>query len=101
MPLYQIQREVPGWTDADLDAAAIRTQTCAAWFDGMEWLRSFHDSDSGRLLCYYLAESPGDLERHAKVAEVPCDLITEVHEVLPSRPAEREQPEKASRASSG
>jgi hypothetical protein len=86
MPLYQIERDVSGWTDTDLEAAAVRTQTCAAWFEGMEWLRSFHDPVAGRLLCYYRAAEPADLERHARAAEVPCDRITEVVEVLPLAP---------------
>ena len=92
MPLYQIERDVSAWTVADLEAAAVRTQTCAAWFEGMEWLRSFHDPASGRLYCYYRATEPGDLERHARAAQVPCDRIIEVDEILPLAAPEDPRP---------
>lgn len=83
MPLYQVYRGIAGWTEEDLDAAAIRTQTCAAWFDGMRWVRSFLNPAEGTLLCYYEAGSEEDVRRHAKAADVPCDRVVEVREVLP------------------
>jgi len=93
MPIYQITRDVPGWTQAELHAAAIRTQTCAAWFEGMEWIRSFHHPETGTLTCYYVAESDADLRRHAEFSDVPCDEVRAVDEYLPM-PADQFEPDK-------
>ena len=94
MPLFQITRDVSDWDESDLSAAAIRTQTCAAWFEGMQWIRSFHHPDTGMLTCYYLAASAEDLRRHAEFADVPCDEVRPVDEYLPM-PAEDFEPDPA------
>jgi hypothetical protein len=83
LPLFQVHRDITGWSNDDLEAAAIRTQTCAAWFDGMRWIRSFLNPEEQALLCYYEAASEGDVRRHAQAAEVPCGRVIEVREVLP------------------
>ena len=88
LALYQVHRNIAGWSDEDLDAAAVRTQTCAAWFEGMRWVRSYLDAAEHTLLCYYEAANEEDVRRHAEAADVPCDRVAEVREVLPFLAAE-------------
>lgn len=83
MALFQVHRDITGWTEEDLDAAAIRTQTCAAWFDGMRWIRSFLNPVDEALVCYYEAASEADIRSHAAAADVPCGRVVEVREVVP------------------
>jgi hypothetical protein len=50
----------------------------------MQWLRTFHDRESERLLCIYRSESETDIRTHALAAGLPCDTVIPVDEVLPS-----------------
>ena len=85
MPLFQIRREFPAATDRDLDAAAARSLSCLGWFDGMRWIRSYWDPRSESLLCFYEANSAGDVFAHAERASIPCDDVREVTEIQPER----------------
>lgn len=82
--LWMIERDVTGWSDADLEAAAIRAKICAVWYPNMEWIRSFYDREVGRTLCFYRAETEEDIRTHSRASGIPCDRITPVEEILPS-----------------
>lgn len=79
MPLFMVRRDVPGLTQEDIDAAAFRAITCAFYFQGLVWHRSFWDQGAGVLRCIYEAESPEEIVAHAQRARIPCDDVREVN----------------------
>lgn len=81
--LYRIRRNVGDLTKEDMDAAAFRAIVCAVQFPGLKWQRSFWDPAAGYMDCFYEAETPADLEEHARVARIPCDEVHPVNEILP------------------
>ncbi len=85
MPLFMIQRSFPGATDNDLDAAAVRAVACAPFHVGLRWIRSFWDAENEQLTCYYEANAAEDIRRHADRAQIPCDEVMMVEEILPER----------------
>jgi hypothetical protein len=85
MPVYRIDRPVGGMSDAEMDAAALRAVACMPNFAGMTWLRSYHNATTGHLTCYYEAQREEDIWEHARYAHIPCEQVTEVTEILPSR----------------
>ena len=78
MPLFMVRRNVPGISQEDMDAAAFRAITCAFYYSGLKWHRSFWDHDAGVLDCIYEAESAEELLAHAQRARIPCDEVREV-----------------------
>ena len=84
MPLYLIQRDVSGWSEADLDSAGIRSKICTRWYEGMRWVHSYYDRARGLTFCIYEAAREDDLRIHAAHAGIPCDVITEVELIDPS-----------------
>jgi hypothetical protein len=83
MPLYKIRRSLPGYTEDQLEAAALRAALCSHLFgDRVRWQRSFFDPARSEIHCIYEAEDPEELREHARLAHIPCDEITEVVEVL-------------------
>lgn len=83
MPMYAIRRHIGALTREELDAAGFRATVCAAEFDGLRWERSFWDAKRGELLCYYKAQSAEQIRQHSRQANIPCDGVAEVTEVLP------------------
>jgi hypothetical protein len=83
MGVYRIERNLAGATPADVDAAAFRAVACMHDVLGVEWVRSYFDEQSGTMTCFYRANSPADIRRHAELARIPCDAIDEVIEYLP------------------
>lgn len=84
MPLYRVDRHMGPITVEDLDAAGFRSTSCVSLFVGLVWLRSYFDVGAGQMTCYYEAERPDDIWKHAEMAHVPCDAVSEVTEYLPS-----------------
>lgn len=84
MPRFLIERDVSGWTAEDLDVAALRAKLCAPWFDGLEWIISYHDTDRHALLCVYDAHSEDDIRAHARFAGLPAGAIRQVEEIDPA-----------------
>ena len=85
MPLYRIDRNFPELSLKDIDAGAVRAVACQARFPGVRWLRSYYDSKASRFTCYYEANDPDSIRRHAEMAGLPADSITEVVEYLPEQ----------------
>lgn len=83
MPLYRIERPLGAATPEEVDAASFRAMACIPHFTGMAWLRSYYDTDTGRMTCYYQAERPQDIRRHAQMAHIPCESVAAVVEYLP------------------
>ena len=85
MPLFSIERELPGATSDDVDAAGSRAAACAFNYPGLKWISSYWDRSGGRILCIYEAESAEQIEHHSMRARIPCDKITPVEHVDPTR----------------
>jgi hypothetical protein len=83
MPTYRVERPLGEDGAAEIDAAAFRALACIPHFKGMMWLRSYYDAGIGLLTCYYAAENPDDIRRHAEMAAIPCAAVDEVVEYLP------------------
>jgi len=83
MPLYRVDRRMGALSADDLDAAVFRSLACLPHFQGLVWLRSYHDAAAGQLTCYFEAARPDDIRQHAEMAHVPCDAVAEVTEYLP------------------
>ena len=83
MPLYQIDRDLTGLDQNDMEGAALRALACAYWFEGMRWIRSFVNEETNHATCIYEANSAEDVREHAIVANIPCDEVREVKEIGP------------------
>jgi hypothetical protein len=84
MPRYVIERELPpGLTEADIDDAARRTVAVNSAMEGVRWIHSNLAVDRSKWFCEYEATSPAALREAARLAEMPCDTITEVREIHP------------------
>ena len=83
MPLFQITRYMPGWTEDEIEASGVRTQLCAGWFEGLRWIRSYQDVEREMFTCIYEAPDADTIRRHSQISEIPADEIHEVHEWLP------------------
>ena len=85
MPLYLIDRDISSFDENDLEGAALRALACTYSFQGMRWVRSFLNEETGASFCIYEAESAEDLREHAVLANLPCDEVREVTEIEPQR----------------
>ena len=84
MPRYLIERNLPlGTTEADIDDAARRAVAVNSAMDGVRWIHSNLAVDCSKWFCEYEASSPAALREAARLAEIPCDTITEVWEIHP------------------
>lgn len=84
MPRYVIERNLPeGLTEADIDAAARRAVAVNSTLDGVRWIHSNLAVDRSKFFCEYDAPSAEAVREAARLAEIPCDTVTEVREVHP------------------
>ena len=84
MPYYLIRRHMPGYDDVDLEAAGFRSVVCQKQFAGLSWIRSYWDPAKEESLCLYEAENEEDVRNHAKMADIPCDEVSQVYESSPA-----------------
>lgn len=83
MPLFSIRRDMTGMDEEQLEAASMRAAFCTYLFDErLHWIRSYFDAERHELRCIYEAASADDIREHARLAQVPCDEVTEVRELL-------------------
>jgi uncharacterized protein DUF4242 len=85
MPVYRIERHLGVATEDEIAAAAFRGVVCLRHFSNLTWIRSYFDPGAAHFTCYYEAESPEQIRKHAEMAGLPCDSITEVIEYLPDQ----------------
>lgn len=84
MPRYVIERILPpGLTEADIDHAARRIVAVNSTMDSVRWIHSNLAVDRSKFFDEYEATSPAALRDAARLAEIPCDTITEVREIHP------------------
>jgi hypothetical protein len=90
MNTYVILRR-GGWADAEeLEAVGARSnETASAMSEDILWLRSYIVAESdGRLgsVCIYRATSEEAIRRHATTADLPCDEIIPVADIVVVNP---------------
>jgi hypothetical protein len=80
--MFAIERKMTGWSDEDIDASIRRAQMCAFFFTEFRWHRSFLDRELQKSTCYYEAKYEADIREHARLADLPCDAVQLVEEVV-------------------
>jgi hypothetical protein len=78
MPRYIIERNVPGMTREQLDAAGRRSNAAIASMPGVIWIRSYVSDTEGKIYCEYDAPDAEAILEHARRAGLPVDRISEV-----------------------
>ena len=82
MPLYLIERQFA--EKLHLTQDGLRAIDGINSDVGVEWLYSFLSADENKTYCLYQAESPEDIQRAAKLANIPADKIIEVSKFDPN-----------------
>ncbi len=78
MPRYIIERNVPGMSREQLDAAGRRSNEVIASMPGVIWIRSYVSDTEGKIYCEYDAPNAEAILEHARRAGLPVDRISEV-----------------------
>jgi hypothetical protein len=78
MPRYIIERNVPGLSRQELEAAARRSIETIANMQGIVWIRSYVSDIEGKIYCEYDAPDPAAILDHARRAGLPVDRISEI-----------------------
>ena len=85
MPRYIIERNVTnlkGMTPEELakevDKGGRKSNEVLASMKGVIWIRSYISVAEGKIFCEYDAPNPEALLKHARLAGVPADRISEV-----------------------
>ena len=76
MPRYLVERTFPGLPELPVEAVVERNSD-----DGVTWMHSYVDEDTGTMLCLYEAPSPDAIIAAAKRAGIPADAVTEVNRI--------------------
>jgi hypothetical protein len=87
MPLFVVERELPGITPEALQSAGVRAKTCCVEMTGqgqpVRWLRSFFLPESARTYCYFEGGSKAVVEEANQRAKIPFVRISEALEMTP------------------
>jgi hypothetical protein len=87
MPLFVVQRELPGITPEMLTSAGLRANTCCAEISqegrSVRWIRSYFLPESSQTHCYFEGANKEVVEEANKRANIPFVRITEVVEMSP------------------
>jgi hypothetical protein len=78
MPRYLVERTFPGSPELAVDAVVERNVD-----DGVTWMHSYVNEDTGTMLCLYEAPSPEAIRRAARRSDLPVDRITQVRVLDP------------------
>jgi hypothetical protein len=82
---YLIERNLPeGLTDGDIDAAVRRAISANEGLPDVTWIGSHLSTDRRKFFCVYEAPDTGAVRESARLAEIPCDVVTEVRAVEPA-----------------
>ncbi|MCT8328880.1 DUF4242 domain-containing protein [Albidovulum sediminis] len=84
MKRFMIERNIPGIGDFSLTelcgAARASNQALASIGPSIQWQHSYVAAN--KTFCIYLAESEGDIRRHAELSGIPITSITEVPQII-------------------
>ena len=81
---YIVERNIPGAGGMSLvelcGAARASNQAIDKLGSGLQWQHSYVSAD--KIFCVYLAEDENMVRRHADLAGVPANVITEVSQII-------------------
>lgn len=87
MPVFVVERELPGITPEMLTSAGLRAKTCCAELtaegEEVRWIRSFFLPETARTHCYFEAAEAGLVERANVRANIPFVRISQAVEMTP------------------
>ena len=78
MPRYLVERTFPGPRELVVDEVVEGNVD-----DGVTWMYSYVNEDTGTMLCLYEAPSPEAIRRAARRSDLPVDRITQVRVLDP------------------
>jgi uncharacterized protein DUF4242 len=82
---YVIERNLPGGlSEGDIDAAVRRAVSVNGGVADVTWIGSHLATDRRKFFCVYEAPDAGAVRESARLAELPCDVVTEVRAVEPA-----------------
>ncbi|TVP54937.1 MAG: DUF4242 domain-containing protein [Gemmatimonadales bacterium] len=85
MPRYIIERTTGTLTRDEVEAAGRKSNEVLEGMDDVVWIRSYVSDAAGKIYCEYEAPNEEAVLRHAELAGLPVDRISEVAmEVSPS-----------------
>jgi uncharacterized protein DUF4242 len=81
---YVIERNIPKVGSLDhtqLSGVAANSNAALAKMDGkVEWVHSLVAAD--KTFCFYMAESAEDVRKHAQIAGIPANTVTEIETTI-------------------
>jgi hypothetical protein len=82
MPKYVIERSLPGpLSEAELKKAVQSSGRVLQQMQGkVQWVHSY--VTDGKIYCVYNAPSAEEVRKHAQMAGLPCDQVSEVRDVI-------------------
>ena len=87
MPMYVVERELPGITPEALQSAGLRAKTCCAEMKSegtdVRWIRSYFLPESSRTHCYFEGPDARAVEEANQRAKIPFARISVVAEMTP------------------
>jgi hypothetical protein len=83
MALFLIKRDVRGASETDYDAAVFRAISCSYEFEGLRWVQSYWDRDTGYSYCIYEAANEEQIRQHSSKSRIACDEVHAVTHVAP------------------
>ena len=86
MPRYLVERTFPGSPELAVDEVVEGNVD-----DGVTWMYSYVNEDTGTMLCLYEAPSPEAIRRAARRSDLPVDRITQVRVLDPYSYTHRRQ----------
>lgn len=85
MPRYIIERTTGTLTTEQVEAAGRKSNEVLSGMEGVVWIRSYISDTEGKIYCMYDAPDEEAIRRHAQLAGLPVDKISEVGlEISPS-----------------
>jgi uncharacterized protein DUF4242 len=85
MTRFVIERNLPeGLSEGEIDAAVRRAVTVNSGLPDVSWIGSHLTADQRKFFCIYDAPSADRVRQAARLADIPCDTVTEVREMRPA-----------------
>jgi hypothetical protein len=82
---YVIERNLPeGLSEGDIDAAVRRAVSVNEGLPDVTWVGSHLTTDRRKFFCVYEAPHTDAVRESARLAEIPCDVVSEVRAVEPA-----------------
>jgi Protein of unknown function (DUF4242) len=78
MPRYLVERTFPQLPEISVDSVVERNTD-----NGVTWMHSYVNEDTGTMLCLYEAPSPEAIRKAAQRNDLPVDRITKVRVLDP------------------